>query len=515
MAGVYFLRGVARYWPAGRIFACGRKDRGATLMDTLQRDGFKGEVIWEPSPDGTHTPAQHALYYPSPMTRELAHLRSMTSPSAYSLIGVTHSLSSKASMECISAMVLPPFQPWDAMVCTSNAAYAVVHQMLEEVKSYWAEMVGATKFVDPVLPVIPLGIDVAAQSFRGDQKKRARQVLGIGSETVFLVAGRLAFHSKGNPVPLYQALESAAQDNPVVCIEAGSYPNEEVRKSYLCAQQALAPSVRFVWLDGRDNARYQLAWQSSDVFVSLSDNIQETFGLTVVEAMAAGLPVVVSDWSGYRDLVQDGVEGFRISTVLPAFRGDDGSATDYLLGVESYDHYIGGLSLTTVVDPVALKAVITKLAASAELRAEMSEASRIRAKRYDWSVILPQYVELTNHLKLLRMALSKKESRAWPPFESPYKRYQPFASKTLPFSCRVHLSSDYAEKLQFLLVLKVANYAVINSQVTQEAISEMIQALKRSDGTTVQALLEAMTVSREIGLKLIMWSWKFRLITIA
>ena len=26
--------------------------------------------------------------------------------------------------------------------------------------------------------------------------------------------------------------------------------------------------------------------------------------------MAAGLPLVVSDWSGYRDLVRDGVDGF-------------------------------------------------------------------------------------------------------------------------------------------------------------------------------------------------------------
>ena len=41
--------------------------------------------------------------------------------------------------------------------------------------------------------------------------------------------------------------------------------------------------------------------------MSLADNIQETFGLTPVEAMAAGLPCVMSDWDGYRDTVRDGV----------------------------------------------------------------------------------------------------------------------------------------------------------------------------------------------------------------
>ena len=54
-----------------------------------------------------------------------------------------------------------------------------------------------------------------------------------------------------------------------------------------------------------------------DIFCSLSDNIQETFGITPIEAMSAGLPVVVSDWDGYRDTVRDGIDGFRVPTQMP------------------------------------------------------------------------------------------------------------------------------------------------------------------------------------------------------
>ena len=53
---------------------------------------------------------------------------------------------------------------------------------------------------------------------------------------------------------------------------------------------------------------------SGDVFLSLPDNIQETFGLVVVEAMASGLPVLGSDWDGYRDLVVHGETGFLVPT---------------------------------------------------------------------------------------------------------------------------------------------------------------------------------------------------------
>ena len=45
---------------------------------------------------------------------------------------------------------------------------------------------------------------------------------------------------------------------------------------------------------------------------SLVDNTQETFGLAVTESKGAGLPLVVSDWSGYRDLVRDGIDGYLI-----------------------------------------------------------------------------------------------------------------------------------------------------------------------------------------------------------
>ena len=57
-------------------------------------------------------------------------------------------------------------------------------------------------------------------------------------------------------------------------------------------------------------------WASADLFLSLVDNPQETFGLAPVEAMAAGIPVI-GDWDGYRFTVSDGVEGFRIPTLAP------------------------------------------------------------------------------------------------------------------------------------------------------------------------------------------------------
>ena len=53
-------------------------------------------------------------------------------------------------------------------------------------------------------------------------------------------------------------------------------------------------------------------YNAADVFTSPIDNLQETFGLTPLEAMSCGVPQVVSDWDGYKDTVEDGITGFRI-----------------------------------------------------------------------------------------------------------------------------------------------------------------------------------------------------------
>ena len=58
---------------------------------------------------------------------------------------------------------------------------------------------------------------------------------------------------------------------------------------------------------------------ASDIFAMPS--WFDTFGLAVLEAMAAGLPVIISDKVGARDLIRSGVEGFVL--------GADPSPSDF------------------------------------------------------------------------------------------------------------------------------------------------------------------------------------------
>ncbi len=89
-------------------------------------------------------------------------------------------------------------------------------------------------------------------------------------------------------------------------------------------------------------------YASADVFVLPS--VEDGFGLVTVEAMAAGLPVVVSGHAGSADIVDDGVDGF----VVPARDAD------------------------------ALLDRLDVLVADARLRQRMGAAARAKAERRTW-----------------------------------------------------------------------------------------------------------------------------------
>ncbi|MDC1767440.1 MULTISPECIES: glycosyltransferase [Bacteroides] len=55
-------------------------------------------------------------------------------------------------------------------------------------------------------------------------------------------------------------------------------------------------------------------YNQASVVLNLSDKTKfvETFGLTALEAMSAGLPVIVPTEGGIAEMVEDGVNGYKI-----------------------------------------------------------------------------------------------------------------------------------------------------------------------------------------------------------
>ncbi len=452
-AGESFLRGFASHSSASTFWAqVQRPEHGRHFAAAISSFG-RTEPVRSVEKNALGTLSQSGVvYYPGPGIGEHAFHRAAYGHTSWSLCGITHTTSSAGAMDALADLITSPVQPWDAVICTSTAVKDNVTRLLQAHVDYLKDRLGISRVVLPLLPVIPLGIHTADFAFSSDQKAAARAALGVSPDTlVVLFMGRLSFHAKAHPLAMYQALEAAAQASgtSVVLVECGWHANEYISKAYADAARLACPGVQVLTLDGRKTQDRQTAWAGADVFCSLSDNIQETFGIVPIEAMAAGLPVVVSDWDGYKDTVRDGVDGFRIPTVMPQ-AGLGGDLTlRHALEIETYDMYCGQACLMVAVDVVATADAFVKLFNSADLRKKMGEAGQKRARDvYDWKHIIGQYEALWTQLNEIREVQSKDLKPLvypWPARMDPFYAFASYPTQTLTPQTTLVLVDSNAE----------------------------------------------------------------------
>lgn len=438
-AGESFLRGFLAHSKASEFWAQVQKPEHAQhFAQTVQAFG-RQELVKALDKNSLAALAEAGVvYYPGPGIGEYAFQRAAFGHGSWSLCGITHTTSSAGAMDALAELITAPVQPWDAVICTSTAVKNNVERLLQAQVDYLKDRLGITKLVLPQLPVIPLGIHAQDFAFSAGQKAAARAALEVDEQTlVVLFMGRLSFHAKAHPLAMYQALEQAAQASGknVVLVECGWHANEHIAKAYADAARLACPSVKVITLDGRKAEDRQTAWAGADVFCSLSDNIQETFGIVPIEAMAAGLPVVVADWDGYKDTVRDGIDGFRIPTLMPQAGLGSDLALRHALEIDTYDMYCGHTCSLVAVDVQATAQAFVRLFESPELRRQMGEAGRARAREvYDWAAIIPQYEALWAQLTEIRTAQAKNLQPLpypWPARMDPFHAFAAYPTQTL------------------------------------------------------------------------------------
>lgn len=360
------------------------------------------------------------FYRPGPNVGHFAWLRRGYGNRHFSICGVTHTTAEHVVMDGLGESVLAPTQAWDALVCTSAQVKAMVERLMDNWADYLAARCGGKPYRPIRLPLIPLGVDCDTFAPTPERKREGaalRQTLGIApDDVVVLFVGRLTHIEKANPLPMYLALEAAAQKSkrPVHLLQAGWFASPDVEKIFKEGAATFAPSVRHHWIDARKPEHRYVVWAAGDIFTSLSDNIQETFGLTPIEAQAAGLPVVVSDWDGYRDTVTDGVHGFTVPSFMPPPGTAGDIAQRYGTGVDGYGRYCMATAQSIAIDIEAAAGAYSKLIEDAELRRTMGAAGLARARdRFDWKAVIGAYQRLWSELGELRR--SAPESMAVAP----------------------------------------------------------------------------------------------------
>ena len=387
---------------------------GGDGAGAVTADGGPGPTLSAGSPLATAAPARAGvLLSGQPYLSELAWIRRHAArDDAHSIVGTVFAFASATHREQMMQSAMAPLHEWDALICSSPTLEESVRRTFDGWEDYLRERLGGARASEPAkairlprpqLPVIPFGVDadaVGAQAADGGARKGLRAAHGIAdADVVVYFLGRLSFYDKAFPQAMFKAVEAAQRRAGVKThlLMTGWFPAGEAdRTRFVEAARRYAPGVSVVFLDGNDVDVVARCWAAADIFLLLSDTILETFGQALVEAMAAGLPLVVSDWDGYRFIVRDGVDGFLVPT-LGAPGGPLGETLSLLQSLDavSYPQYAGSVAQHTAVHVGRAADALGRLIVSPELRASMGAAGKRRAREvFSWPVVAGQYKDL-------------------------------------------------------------------------------------------------------------------------
>jgi glycosyltransferase involved in cell wall biosynthesis len=304
--------------------------------------------------------------------------------------GQTHSLSYPRLFEDLSRWVFIPPSATDALFCSSQAGRTTMERAFDAIETAARARGFSGRVPRWNLPVVPLGVEVA--ELEDGERQGTRKRLALPDDAVVLVGlARFTEYDKADLFPLLRVLERL--------VHAPSPGSPEVYLLLARARQGTrTPEMLQLWarhlgIDGRVRLAVDFAeaekkdlLAAGDIFVSPVDNPQETFGQSVIEAQAAGLPCVVSDFDGYKDTVDEEV-GIRVPTRINVPWGELSELAPLLY--ERPLHLALGQSVE--IDLLAFEKALRTLVSDAPRRAAMGRAAAARARaRYDWKRVVIQ-----------------------------------------------------------------------------------------------------------------------------
>lgn len=335
----------------------------------------------------------------------LARLRNKHSQRIFPITSITHSLSYSNYSHMLLKQLWPGWSVRDAIICSSDCGRLVLAKYFDRLaREYGLDQ----RFSPPLLKHIPLGID--SNTTRSDTSKQPAEKFIPDDKTNILCFGRISCYSKMDILPVLKSFQLAKiyglDTQAVRLILAGGVDQKDdtIKKLLMFARNI---GVELKIIPNPDEQTKELLLRDAHIFLSMSDNPQETFGITILEAQSAGLPVVASDYNGYRELIYHNKNGFLIPTLGP-------DKTEYIddlapLIFDSESHLL--LAQSCGFDLHVLAGTMIRLIADPELRKKTGKNAKINAAEYTWDKIIQSYVSCWKELNNLEDKRSLKDQK--------------------------------------------------------------------------------------------------------
>lgn len=402
--------------------------------------------------------------------------RDYFSSHAYPVVSIQHGISAPEQLyDKFLRIMLTPHYECDSIVCTSRSCKRAMGNILREVSAAFNHQFGTAIEFGGRLDIVPLCVDTDA--LRPREKGPLRKQLGIPLDAVVLLYIGYISLMKADLLPLLPMIRRLVDANPsakVLFVIAGTGP-QSYAESLLEFVGDLGLSKNVSLLREVSDVQKEQLLGAADIFVGPSDSMEESFGLTPVEAMACGLPQVVADWDGYRETVSHGETGFLIPTSWGS-SDHDVRGMDNLLG-SLPDHML--LTQSIVLDLAEMQDRLQQLMRQPELRATMAGRSRARAvAEFSYTAAARHYDELWVELAAIANALQLHPKKRRCDEPAYFDFFGHFASQELTDDCVLHVRNG----LPIPRLIRAVQRELPGLRVFDEALlDELIHTLSNSE----------------------------------
>ena len=522
VAGESFLKGYLRHGEVAEFVILAKATAEAAEVAALVRE-LRPDIKLRPV--GLVRPASIApltnLYYPAANIAGEAWRRADYGSDAWAVCGITHTTSTMGIMQGFFDLRMAPVMAWDAVICTSRAVQGAVSVQMDLIDDHIRQRFRSEPPPRPMLPVIPLGVHCDDFAPEAEARQTLRDRLGCGPEdVVFATIARLTPHEKFDPLPIYLAMQVAQTalkpGQKLHVVLCGLFRHPYAKAVFVEGAARLMPDVGFLLLDGAKAEDRKATLSGADVFLFMIDNIQETFGLAPLEGMAAGLPLLVSDWDGLKDTVTPDV-GLRVRTRMLGPRHLANEALRLQGGLDDYSQYCAAVSAMTEVDMGDLTARILQLAQNPDLRRKLGQAAQARARAvYDWAAVIPQFQDLWGEQDASRraggVAAVRTAGHALPIAPSPTLLFQGYPSETADFATARFGASDLTARAGLRDVLALRNDQALNRHfASADQIAAVLDVItsRGGAGTGVAVIIGATGLQPIYVDRVLIWLLKY------
>jgi D-inositol-3-phosphate glycosyltransferase len=459
-----------------------------------------------------------ALHIPSGIDfPRLTYLRSRLSRRVFPVTCSIHGLSySQDVLLCFIPLLTAHIRPCDAVVCLTESSRRAMEKRMADIAERYSRAWDRPVPPLPRLELIPWGVDTERFSLR--DPAAARRDLNLPPDrTIVLCLGRFRIHDKMDWTPLLLAFDHAirkAKQRPLLVL-AGANPmgyGEQLLAQ--AAQLGLTDSVQAFF--NLPPACLPSLYAACDIFVSPTDSPTESFGLTILEAMACGRPVVASDWDGYKDLIVHGETGFKVRTDWADCMAELNDAAPFL----SWEHEHLHVGQSVSVDVPQMADYLAQLLQNRDLRQEMGGRARARVMTaYDWPVVIKQWEALWTELAAVATSLGAEPADS-PDWLQPnyFEHFSHYASRIIDDAVPVQVTARGKALLAGKAPLWLHPWA--QAYLRPELLRATLDALKSSGwlraGVTVGGLVGVMNavhrVRRDQALMHLLWLAKYDLV---